>query len=239
MESNTQPIERLDHSSPRVLDLHSMFYTIQGEGPFAGRPAVFIRLAGCNLQCPGCDTEYTTGRQTIDTELIAIRAAHLADAPLVVITGGEPFRQDISQLVTLLHGRGCTVQIETNGVIGLPAGSCSIWDYPDVHIVVSPKVGKVHPSIADRASAYKYVLSAWDTDPTDGLPIRALFNNLPSTQVRVARPPEGFPTSQIYVNPMDEQNPELNQQNLAAVAKSCLTHGYTAGVQMHKYMNLE
>ena len=51
------------------LQVNSIFYTIQGEGPFAGRPAIFIRLAGCNLQCPGCDTEYTK-RQTMTVDEI-------------------------------------------------------------------------------------------------------------------------------------------------------------------------
>ena len=54
MKTNTQEPEKIDRD--RHLDVHSIFHTIQGEGPYCGHPAVFIRLAGCNLQCPGCDT---------------------------------------------------------------------------------------------------------------------------------------------------------------------------------------
>ena len=63
MQRNTQPAEKQVKSSGLILAINSIFYTIQGEGPFAGSPAVFVRLAGCNLQCPMCDTEYTSRQQ--------------------------------------------------------------------------------------------------------------------------------------------------------------------------------
>ena len=74
---NTQPIEKRHHKVD--LEVHSIFYTIQGEGPFCGTPAVFIRLAGCNLQCPSCDTNYTSKRRTMTAEEIVneVRRAHL------------------------------------------------------------------------------------------------------------------------------------------------------------------
>ena len=56
---NSQAIEKSAHYTTRSYDVHSIFPTIQGEGPFVGQPAIFIRLAGCNLQCPACDTDYT------------------------------------------------------------------------------------------------------------------------------------------------------------------------------------
>src|SRR3954467_9071958 len=52
----------LVRSDGNSLSIHSIFYTLQGEGPYSGCPAVFMRLAGCNLQCPGCDTDYTSGQ---------------------------------------------------------------------------------------------------------------------------------------------------------------------------------
>ena len=55
-EFNGQPIEKVQRTFDGTLEVHSIFKTIQGEGPFCGTPAVFIRLAGCNLQCPWCDT---------------------------------------------------------------------------------------------------------------------------------------------------------------------------------------
>jgi len=94
MIKNTQkPEQRTLETS---IDIVDYFRTIQGEGPFAGFPAVFIRMAGCNLKCPGCDTNYTHGRDTVSAialteELVPL----LAKTPraVIVITGGEPFRQ--------------------------------------------------------------------------------------------------------------------------------------------------
>ena len=54
---NKQPIEKREPSYEGTLQVHSIFKTIQGEGPFCGTPCVFVRLAGCNLQCPACDTD--------------------------------------------------------------------------------------------------------------------------------------------------------------------------------------
>jgi len=62
---NQQKPEPRAKGDGSILDFHSMFFTIQGEGPFAGHRSIFVRLAGCNLQCPGCDTEYTQGRSVV------------------------------------------------------------------------------------------------------------------------------------------------------------------------------
>lgn len=216
-----------DPSGP--LAVHSIFPTLQGEGPFAGERAVFIRLAHCNLQCPGCDTEYTEGAQEEMPSAIAAKAAHLGPGyTLAVITGGEPLRQDIRDLVWHLEGYGFQVQIETNGVL-FP------YDLPSATIVVSPKTHRVHKDLASRANAYKYVVQAGDVDLTDGLPIHALNHKV---NTRVARPPEGF-KGLVYVQPMDEQDPARNERNTQAAVDSVLAHGYVLCLQMHKYVGVE
>ena len=62
---NQQAPEKQQLRGDGLLAVHSIFYTIQGEGPFAGETAVFVRLAGCNLQCPLCDTDYTSDRRMV------------------------------------------------------------------------------------------------------------------------------------------------------------------------------
>src|SRR6202012_6048960 len=62
---NEQKPIAADYNSDGTVDVHSIFKTIQGEGPYCGERALFIRLYGCNLRCPGCDTEYTATRNSM------------------------------------------------------------------------------------------------------------------------------------------------------------------------------
>lgn len=240
-----QTILQLGHDK---LDVHSIFYTIQGEGPFTGTPAVFVRLAGCNLQCPKCDTDYTSKRKWMTLEQIydAIRAASFNTADpfefrgLVVITGGEPLRQEaVRPLVLLLVQRGFYVQIETNGT--LPPPDLSFINKTPcarrgLYIVCSPKAGTVNPAMAVAACAFKYVMAEYSVDPVDGLPIYALDHSL--GKLRVGRPPLGY-NGPIYLQPMDEQNPERNKLHLAACVDSCMRHGYILQLQTHKILGME
>jgi 7-carboxy-7-deazaguanine synthase len=131
-----------------------IFYTLQGEGTNAGRPAVFCRFAGCNLWsgreqdrasavCKFCDTDFvgtngTLGGKFADADALAdqIQAQWPSTDPahrFVVMTGGEPLLQVDSPLVDALHARGFQIAVETNGTIAAPPGID--W------ICVSPKAG--------------------------------------------------------------------------------------------------
>lgn len=224
---NTQPPEKQQPAhSDRSVEVHSIFQTIQGEGPFTGHRATFIRLAGCNLQCPGCDTYYTTGRTRRTPEQILAQVPSLP--ALVVITGGEPFRQGIHGLVEALLEAGHYVQIETNGTLfqDLP--------FDKITIVCSPKGTKVHPKLQPHIAALKYVLRAGNGGE-DGLPITAL--NLPING-RLARPWPSF-TGPVYLQPEDEKNQAANRNNIAAVVNSVLEFGYILQLQVHKFVNVE
>jgi organic radical activating enzyme len=146
--------------------------------------------------------------------------------PAVVITGGEPFRQNLSRLVEQLDYDGITVQIETNGTLPIPR---DVFDRS--MIVCSPKTGKVaNPAYVH---AWKYVMHHESIDPEDGLPTRVLDH---SVSKRVAR--KGQETGQVYLQPMDSRDPEDNKKSLDACVQSCMKFGYTLCLQIHKIANL-
>jgi organic radical activating enzyme len=235
MQINNQPTSRQEHRPDGFLELHHMFPTIQGEGPFAGTPAIFVRLHGCNLQCPFCDTDYTSQNQLLGANEILRRLIHLDHSlagpiGLVVITGGEPFRQNIVPLVQWLLATDYRVQVETNGT-----GFLHDFPFDRATVVCSPKTGRINVDIAKHAHAFKYVVQAGYIDPADGLPISTLGQ---LTQHSVARPPVGS-RAEIYVQPLDEQDAVKNRANTDAAVESCMRYGYRLCIQTHKLVNLE
>lgn len=237
MLNQQKPEARVKHGDlGEQLDIIEVFSTIQGEGPYAGYPAVFVRLAGCNLQCPWCDTQYTEGRKMrsvndIVTDVLETRPRHTR---LVVITGGEPLRQNIAPLAALLVNEGFNVQIESNGVFAPNMALRLLLLTPHVMLVVSPKTNKINEGIWHYAKAFKYVIEDGKQSDEDGLPTVALGHK---ATPQVARPPVAF-TGQIYVNPMDSKDPQANSNNLAACVSASLKFGYVLGLQMHKIINL-
>ena len=239
---NQQPPEKIityeDRSS--YLEVHSVFKTIQGEGPFAGHPAIFIRLAGCNLQCPACDTEYTKGREFLAPEIIVDRVQELAENSgirLVVITGGEPYRQWLNKLFTRLIDEEFYIQVETNGTLEIPNYynyNRDIRQRVGVYVVCSPKTGSVHQTVLDKACAFKYVLSVDSFSPEDGLPIKALGH---SVNKHVARP-SGWGNLYVYLQPEDTGDAEKNLANLRQCIENCMAHNYILQPQIHKIIGV-
>jgi len=235
---NQQPIEKQSKDLSKVLDVQEVFLSIQGEGPFTGHKAVFVRLAGCNLQCPQCDTDYTSRRQTYDIVDLIDKIKSLSSYGLIVITGGEPFRQNLSLFInTVLDIGAYYVQVETNGT--LPPTpfinwSLKYWEKKGAYIVCSPKTGRVHPDIDRYACAFKYVVSDGDI-ASDGLPIHALGHSVAN---QVARPAVWY-NKAIYVQPIDVKDEELNRLHTRAAIRSCLTYGYIFQLQVHKHIDME
>lgn len=98
--------------------LIEIFKSIQGESSFAGRPCIFVRLAGCNLRCSWCDSEYTfTGGYKLSEDEVVAEVAKLAPVKLVEITGGEPLLQEreVVPLMERLLGAGYELMVETSG----------------------------------------------------------------------------------------------------------------------------
>lgn len=241
MNKNPQaPIGREKELDGRFdLLVHSIFPTIQGEGPFAGYPAVFIRMYGCNLQCPMCDTEYTSIKRQMSPNDIRNELVLLyPDYGFIVITGGEPFRQDIVPLLKLLLDAEFQVQVETNGFFRCP----DIVELLDTYggqlaLIVSPKTFRINQAIAEYATAFKYVVSKGDV-AEDKLPIRALGHPVPSGAT-IARPPRYY-QGPIYVQPADEDDPIRNAANIDQAVQSVLANPTRRRLclQIHKYANL-
>lgn len=234
---NNQKPEPLAKGDSTTLDVHSVFFTIQGEGPYSGHRSIFVRLAGCNLQCPGCDTEYTEGRETWKATHLAHLVNQMAKdngAPncLVVITGGEPLRQSIGLFCMHLVNKGHPIQVESNGVFEPDILVAEYMEANLVVLIVSPKTVWIHPRTRALAAAFKYVLDHRSVDVKDGLPIQALEH--PAAK-GVARPSGNAP---IYVNPYDTGDAEQNALNLQAAADSCRRFGYVLGVQLHKLVGV-
>jgi organic radical activating enzyme len=128
--------------------INEIFYSIQGEGEFAGAPAVFVRFSGCNLNCPWCDTDHSHGEEMTRDELEDAVRKLLADrdGAIIVLTGGEPALQ-LHADEPLFQGFARFVCIETNGTQPVPG-----WiDW----ITVSPK-NELDP-IVPRPNELKFV----------------------------------------------------------------------------------
>jgi len=105
------------------LKISEIFYSIQGEGPFAGFPSFFIRLFGCNLNCSWCDTEYAkTGVFQLKniSYVLSLWKKNYPEIPYITITGGEPLLQkSVYKLMKVLLQNNATIILETNGSLSL------------------------------------------------------------------------------------------------------------------------
>ncbi len=214
------------NSDGSELEVQNIFATIQGEGPNVGEGAVFIRLGGCNLACEFCDTEFETFKTFKTDDAIAeIKKLSLNSLgqrvrQLVVITGGEPFRQPIEYLCQQLIAQKFKVQIETNGTIYRPVSD-------EVEIVCSPKntgngYAAIRPDLLPRVTAFKFIISAGDTKYNDVAEVGQSQFNTP-----------------VYVQPMDEYDANKNRKNIELVKELAQQKGYKLSLQMHKILGLD
>lgn len=236
METNKQKPESYVGAEEVIdgtLDVVNIWRTVQGEGPYAGCPAVFVRLAGCNLRCPMCDTDYTTNRQRMSPLHILNQAWLLSEGMecVLVITGGEPYRQDFAPLLIMAKEMGWTTQVETNGTFFRDTVEAALAP-TFTTVVCSPKTSKLHPDATIHA--LKYVVAFGETCPEDGLPLTVL-----GKKCKVARPPEDMHPWQIYVQPLDEQNTAANHRHTQEAVKVCNRFGYRLCLQVHKLVGLD
>ena len=208
-----------------MYTVKEIFYTLQGEGMQAGRPAVFCRFAGCNLwsgreadrataTCSFCDTDFVgvgpDGGRFATAEALAEAVASRWPAagggrPLVVCTGGEPLLQLDGPAIDALHALGFEVAVETNGTQPAPPG----LDW----VCVSPKANA--PLVLTSGDELKLVYPQ-DLAPPDRF--------------------EGLGFRHLLLQPMD--GPDLPANTEAAVAY-CLAHpAWRLSLQTHKTLGL-
>lgn len=200
--------------------------TVQGEGGQAGRPAVFLRFAGCNLWsglerdrataiCTFCDTDFVGvngdgGGKFKTADLMADHVAGMwrgreGDPKLVVCTGGEPLMQLDAPLIDALHARGFEIAIESNGTLTAPDGID--W------ICISPK-------------------AAAPVVQTSGQELKLVFPQPLAMPDRF----EHLDFERFWLQPMDGPD---QVANTAAAIEYCLTHPqWRLSVQTHKYIGV-
>jgi len=218
-----------------VYTVRGIFYTLQGEGTNAGRPAVFCRFSGCNLWtgrerdrehavCRFCDTDFVgvgpDGGRFADANQLASavlecwperrdgRAA--GGRPLVVCTGGEPLLQLDAPVVQALHSAGCEIAVEANGTQRPPGGID--------HVCVSPKADA--PLVLTHGQELKLVYP----------------------QPQMSAQPErfaGLDFDAFYLQPMDVADPRAREDNVRAALAYCLAHPqWRLSLQTHKMLEI-
>jgi len=200
-----------------------IFFTLQGEGLRAGRAAVFLRFAGCNLWsglekdrasavCKFCDTDFVgadAGKfkdaASLAAEVRALWPVNAGGKPYVVCTGGEPLLQIDDDLCDALHEAGFEIAVETNGTIAAPAGID--W------VCVSPKSTAELAQI--RGDELKLVYPQADAPPERF---------------------EGLDFKYFVLQPMDSPQRAANTQ---ACADYCMAHPqWRLGLQTHKILGI-
>lgn len=150
----TQPY--MKDKREKVLRINDVFWTVQGEGFYAGSRALFIRMPYCNYNCTWCDTSYNSYEEWEEFDVMCF--IDKEPARFAVITGGEPMmNKDTPHIVQLLKYRGFTIACETNGsfpaVDGIDFITCSPKKYskglPEFYI---------NPAIRYKVHEYKYVV---------------------------------------------------------------------------------
>lgn len=219
--------------------VNEIFASIQGEGYFTGTPAVFVRLQGCSVHCPWCDTKFSWKQGTEEGATVSLEDVFkkrdkprycmvseetLADQiflkypeiPLVVITGGEPCEQKgLWDFCCQLREHGYRVQLETSGTAEI--------DVPwDVYVVVSPKIGMpggrgVLQKSLCRADELKMVIGTED----DIAVLDALLENCDPERISLQPLSTGKEATDLCVRTVVERG-----------------GNYRISLQTHKYMGV-
>ncbi len=225
------------------LLVNEIFETIQGEGGFTGTPSVFIRLQGCPVGCPWCDTQHTWDVLTKDEtsanvillkkadspkyfstttdELLSIIKQQQYTAKHIVITGGEPCMFDLTDLTSSAIAQGYSVQIETSGTFEV---NCDAKTWVTVSPKINMKAGMPILSQAmQRANEIKHPI--------------AMQKHIDELDALLTR--EGIITGSSSATPMVYLQPISQQTRATELAiETCIKRNWRLSVQLHKYLGV-
>jgi len=210
---STTPASSLEPVEAARLPVVETFHSVQGEGAWSGANAFFIRLAGCDVACPWCDTKHSWNVRRHPQRPVAdlIAAAQAVHPAIVVITGGEPLMHDLTGLSTGLQAAGLRVHLETSGAH--PFSGSFDW------VTFSPKQTKPpHASIYPQVSELKVIVA----DPAD----------LEWAEFHAAKVP---PHTLKYLQPEWGST-----DSFAVIFEYVLSHPeWRVSLQTHKFLNIQ
>ncbi len=219
---------------PIQLKLSEVFESLQGEGPGAGEPSVFVRLATCNLRCSWCDTRYTWDWQSHDydaevrLESVAALSARLNSARTrrLVLTGGEPLLQQRGLVTLLSHiPANVFVEVETNGTVAPRPELLARVDQWNV----SPKLSnggdaerlRIKPAaltaLRDTGRAWLKLVIRGDEDRAEAEAVVGLIE---------------WPRDRVMLMPQANTRQELAERS-PEVARVCVATGYRFSPRLH------
>ncbi len=205
--------------------ISELFMSLQGEGPSAGRPAHFLRLQGCDVGCHWCDTKYSwspeAGREMTVRQIMAELKA-LGEAPLLVVTGGEPLRQPgLRELLAAMMPAWTRVEVETSGVAPPP------FTHERLHYNVSPKLPSATPRweetwrhVRDYSALPSATFKIVVGDPPDDADALRLIRQHELEPDRVMLMPEGMTDDAV-------------RRHAATLVELCKRNGFTLSPRLH------
>jgi organic radical activating enzyme len=190
--------------------VNEIFYSLQGEGFWTGTPLVFVRLSGCNLQCPFCDTDHFAYTEMSASQIVSEVRSCGGSCTRICLTGGEPCLQADAALLDAFHAAGYTVHMETNGTRPVPSGVDWVTLSPKNQVTGLRGNGTV---VLEKADELKLVLAP-GVDPSAWA---------------------AFPATWHFLQPCDQSG----KANIPEVISYIQTHPlWRLSLQTHKLLNI-
>ena len=227
-------LARMPDGSPEI------FVTVQGEGPSAGVPSVFVRLAECNLRCGFCDTKYTWDwtnhdkkQETVEVEVDAIgdRVSTIArGAKTIVFTGGEPLLQqdELALLAQSVREQGFRVEVETNGTIAPAESLAALVDQWNV----SPKLASSGNGLKAR---HRPTALAWFGERPNAFFKLVVITEDDLREVEDLATTLALPRERVILMPEGTDTTTLAERS-RWLAERCTQSGYRLGARLHVHI---